>query len=60
IGLSNTLQSRIIKYAGKLIYDMGYKDKAAIKTLIANMANFKCLEEAYSLEYNEEFNSPQT
>ncbi|CAI2196328.1 19435_t:CDS:2, partial [Funneliformis geosporum] len=60
IGLSNTLQSRIIKYAGKLIYDMGYKDKAAIKTLIANMANFKCLEGAYSLEYNEEFNSPRT
>jgi hypothetical protein len=39
---------------------MGYKDKAAIKTLIANMANFKCLEGAYSLEYNEEFNSPRT
>jgi hAT family C-terminal dimerisation region len=58
IGLSNNLWKQIAKYAGDLLYNSGYKSKNAASKLIANMANFKCKDGIYSLDY-EEFNSPQ-
>src|SRR5271163_4785613 len=51
--------NQIAKYAGELLYNLGYKDKASAKVLIGNMAKFKCNEGIYKLEYNEEFHSPQ-
>ena len=45
---------------GQLLYNLGYKDKASARRLVGNMANFKCKDRIYKLEYSEEFYSPQT
>ncbi|PKK58427.1 hypothetical protein RhiirC2_796318 [Rhizophagus irregularis] len=58
IGLSNNMWSQIAKYASSLLYNSGYKSKNAASKLIANMADFKCKDGIYSLEYDE-FRSPQ-
>jgi len=42
------------------LHNLGYKDKTSVQKLIGNLANFKCKEGIYKLEYNEEFYSPQT
>jgi len=46
-------------YAAELLRNLGYKNKNAATTLIANMANFKCREGIYNLDYNEDFKSPR-
>ncbi|CAB4374477.1 unnamed protein product [Rhizophagus irregularis] len=51
-------ESQIAKYASSLLYNSGYKSKNAASKLIANMADFKCKDGIYSLEYDE-FRSPQ-
>jgi hypothetical protein len=52
--------NKIAKYASELVSNLGYKDKGTAKALIGNLANFKCKEGIYNIEYNEEFYSPQT
>jgi hypothetical protein len=49
---------QIAKYSSNLLYNSGYKSKNAASKLIASMANFKCKEGIYNLDY-EEFSSPQ-
>jgi hypothetical protein len=50
--------AQIAKYASSLLYNSGHKSKNAASKLLANMADFKCKDGIYSLEY-EEFSSPQ-
>ncbi|PKY31346.1 hypothetical protein RhiirB3_531541 [Rhizophagus irregularis] len=57
IGLSNDLWHKIGKYAGELLKNFGYNDT---KKIIANMANFKCEEGIYKLEYCDKYHSPRT
>jgi hypothetical protein len=59
-GLSNEMWQKIGKYAGSFLPNFNCNNKSGAKSLIANIANFKCQEGIYEVEYNDEYYSPRT
>ncbi|CAJ0752633.1 11692_t:CDS:2, partial [Entrophospora sp. SA101] len=62
VGLKSTIWSNLTKYAGEIFWNMNKKNHSNNKVaeLIGQMANFKCSEGVFSIQYSSSYTRPRT
>jgi len=62
VGLKSTIWPNLTKYAGEIFWNMNKKNHSNNKVaeLIGQMANFKCSEGVFSIQYSSSYTRPRT